>query len=117
MEHGNSDLTNALIVESELLLDRWVPYGRYEFVQKKGEDLGIIDAEEEKFNINEITLGTAFRIVDFFSLSFFAGAQGTINMKGERLQTAYGKLPFSYEIYIRIRPQKMTVSNMSIMKH
>jgi hypothetical protein len=111
IEHGTSNLVNAFLLEFELELNRLVPYGRYELVQKKGEDLGITYANQVKFNIQGITLGTAVKIFDLLSLSFFAGVQTTMNISTNSLHTEYGSLPFSYELYVRLRPQKLAMAD------
>jgi thiosulfate/3-mercaptopyruvate sulfurtransferase len=100
----SSDLTNTVLAEFEVALNRWIPYGRYEFSQKKSRDLGIPQEAEQKFDINALTLGSAIRIADFLSLSFFAGAQGIMDIPDRNLKIEYGGLPLSWEIYLRIRP-------------
>ena len=111
-ENGSSHLTNTILAEIEFLTSRIIPYGRYEFAQRKGEDLGITNAQESIFNIHAFTLGSALQVAAFKSFSFFAGAQGTMNVPDKNLRSEYGKLPLSYEIFIRVRPSTLTMSSM-----
>jgi hypothetical protein len=113
IEHGSSNFTSTVLVEAEIIMDRWIPYARYEYVQKKGRDLGIAIDSNRVFNSNELTGGVAFRILEFASLSLFTGAQGTMNPHEKGLNPEYGALPLSYEIFIRIRPSLMKSSDMS----
>lgn len=96
---------NSLLVESNLQLDRFALYGRYENVQKSSGELGLDQFPENSiWKINALTLGANYTVLRQFKTNFSLGAQGTISAGPESLNAIYGNNPISFEVYMRISP-------------
>ncbi|MFD2573096.1 hypothetical protein ACFSUS_20815 [Spirosoma soli] len=116
--HGVNE--GSYLAESSLQLKRWAFYGRYENVGKSVEELelqGQIEPEDQVLTINNLTLGTNYRIAQQRNTDLVLGAQLTGSMPDKTLQTFYGKLPISGEIYLRLTPSLMTMRTMSGTHH
>lgn len=103
--HGvNSD---SYLVESELnLQDRNTFFGRYEFVNKLGEELALAPADR-KFGIGQLSLGYVRDITPNRSYQTGVGAAVTFNMVPSSLNATYGNAPIGLWLFVRIRPAKM----------
>jgi hypothetical protein len=96
------------LLESNLQLDRFAAYGRYEYVQKSSGELGLTQFDEEAlWNINAFTFGANYVIVRRWKTNFSLGAQGSVSMAPPDLDGTYGNNPFSAEIYLRVSPTLM----------
>ncbi len=112
-------LENSYLAESSLQLDKLAFYGRYEYVQKSLEELSLFFADAEGLppapyipTINNLTLGMNYRIAQQHNTNLVLGAQVTASMPDRFLQTFYGKMPISGEIYLRLTPSLMTMKSM-----
>ena len=102
----------SLLLESNLNVNKFNLYGRYEFVQKDPEELELSGFEHHtKFNINALTLGANYRIFNLSNTDISIGMQGSIYFTPGELQTIYGKNPVSAQMYIKINPSRMLMGN------
>ena len=115
---------NSFLAESSLQWDKIAFYGRYENVTKSMEELSLptIDPISEAdmhrgYAINSVTLGTNYRIAQTHNTDLVLGAQITSSMPDKFLQTYYGTMPVSGEIYLRLSPSLMTMRNMNHSGH
>jgi hypothetical protein len=110
LNDGGDHREHSLLLESNLQLDRFAAYGRYEFVQKSSGELGLDQFEDhDMWNINALTLGANYAILRKWKTNFSLGAQGTISIAPSELDTTYGNNPLSGEVYLRISPTLMGV--------
>lgn len=111
---GDDHQENSYTVESNLQLDRFALYGRFENIEKSAGELLLDQFEDhELFKINAFTLGLNYTIFRERNTNLAIGAQGTLYGADERLDPIYGDNPKSLEIYLRISP---TLMNMGSMK-
>lgn len=118
---------NSYLAESSLQLNKVAFYGRFENVKKSAEELAIYQptssgeigkiTRDQSFVINNLTLGMNNRIVQQHSTDLVLGAQATASMPDQFLQSLYGKMPISGEIYLRLTPSLMTMKNMNHSSH
>lgn len=117
--HGEGE--NSFLAESSLQLDKLAIYGRYENVRKSTEELGITAFADNPgvgpFSINNLTLGTNYRIVQTHNSDLVLGAQLTASKPDRLLQFLYGSMPVSGEIYLRLTPSLMTMKSMNHSGH
>lgn len=121
--HGEGE--NSFLAESSLQMDRIAFYGRYENVHKSPEELSInfVDPISELngrhgFEINSLTLGLNYRIAQTHNTDLVLGMQATASMPDRIiLQSLYGKMPVSGEIYLRLSPSLMTMRSMNHSGH
>jgi hypothetical protein len=114
-DSGDNHKENSFTLESNLQLDRFAVYGRYENIDKSAEELALEDEFEDAsiFNVNAVTVGLNYTILRQFKTNFTLGAQGTFYAADSALDPIYGKNPMSAEVYLRISP---TLMNMPKMK-
>lgn len=126
---GNYNLTSALIwgyndageehqehsvtLESNLQLNRFALYGRYEWIQKSAEELQVEGFEEHHlFDINALTIGLNYVILQALSTNLAVGVQGSMYMADSALDPIYGNNPLAGQIYLRLYPQLMRMEDM-----
>lgn len=113
-DSGEDHQENSFTLESNLQLDRFAVYGRFENIEKSASELLLTDFDDhELFKINALTLGLNYTILRQWNTNFALGAQGTLYSADERLNSIYGDNPKSLELYLRVSPGLM---NMSAMK-
>lgn len=120
--HHEGEGENAYLAESSLQMDRVAFYGRYENVTKSAEELNLYQptasgeigriTQEQLFTINNLTLGMNYRLAQRLNSDLVLGAQVTSGMPDRTLQTFYGKMPLSGQIYLRLSPSLMTMQTM-----
>ncbi|WP_420146748.1 hypothetical protein [Spirosoma sp.] len=112
---------NSFLAESNLQWNKTAFYGRYENVSKSLEELNIsLPGQSDmhrSYVINSITLGMNYRLVQTYNTDLVLGAQVTSSVPDTFLQTYYGAMPISGEIYLRISPSLMTMRNMNHSGH
>ncbi len=106
--HGGEN-ENAYLAETSLQLNRVALYGRYENIRKSSAELDLGDqlGSHQHFTINNLTLGMNYRLVRFASTDLVAGAQLTASKPDQSLETIYGKMPLSGQVYLRVTPALM----------
>jgi hypothetical protein len=110
-DSGNDHQENSFTMESNLQLNRFAVYGRFENIEKSASELLLADQFEdhELFKINALTFGVNYTVLRQFKTNLAIGAQGTLYAADKRLDPTYGHNPKSLEIYLRISP---TIMNM-----
>jgi hypothetical protein len=110
---------NGYTAESTLnFLDKNYVYTRLELVDKKDllrhEDLhrlGFPEGQDHpQFRIGAYTFGYARDVWNTEKISMAVGSDLTFYSKPEMLDQIYGRNPTSYRFFIRLRPNKMTMS-------
>ncbi len=104
------DGEHAALAEASLYINRLAVYGRYEWVQKSGEELGLPEPQfnhHDLFLVNAMTLGAAYDVVKIKPVRLAAGAQFSFYTADNRLDVLYGKNPMSFEVYLRLYPELM----------
>lgn len=111
---------NSYLAESSLQLNKAAFYGRYENVSKSAEELNLFGTTlpievggNRAYVINNLTLGMNYRIAQQLNSDLVLGAQVTAGMPEKSLQTFYGKMPVSGQIYLRLSPSLMTMRSMN----
>lgn len=105
---------HSFLLESNLQLDRFALYGRYEWVQKSAEELQVEGFEEHQlFDVNALTIGTNYVILRALQTNLAVGLQGSIYMAESALDPIYGNNPLSGQIYLRLYPQLMRMGGMN----
>jgi hypothetical protein len=121
---GNNNLTSALIwgyndaggdhkehsatFESNLQLDRFALYGRYEWIQKSANELQVTGFEHDRlFAVNALTIGTNYTVLRAYNTNLSLGVQGSLYMPDKDLYPVYGKNPLAGQIYLRLYPNLM----------
>jgi hypothetical protein len=131
---GQTNLSNSLLVESNLTLDRRnTVFTRAEFVQKGPEDLptsramtpasAVAQGAREsmivitnpvapiQYDVGEVTLGYVRELASVYGGSLGLGAAGTINMVPSVLRATYGtRMPVGATVFLRLRPGAMHTS-------
>ncbi|GAB3643705.1 hypothetical protein GCM10027423_43420 [Spirosoma arcticum] len=106
---------DSYLAESSLQLKRVAFYGRYENVGKSVEELELqdrVEPESRVLTINNLTLGMNYRLAQRYNTDLVLGVQLTGAVPDETLQTFYGKMPLSGQIYLRLSPSLMTMTSM-----
>ena len=119
--HGDGSGENSYLLESSLQMNRVAVYGRYENVSKSLEELNFLASPDPLSHnaqiINSLTLGMNYRIAQTHRTDLVLGAQVTGSMPNKFLQTYYGTMPISGEIYLRISPSLMMMRTMNHSGH
>ncbi|MHB8093488.1 MAG: hypothetical protein ACYDH0_00955 [Candidatus Aminicenantales bacterium] len=113
----SSDLppTHSFLADSEAALGRLSVYARIEFVQRQAHDLKLEKLGDRVLPVGALTVGTAWRLGTRLDFQLQAGAQASIYSVVDELEPAYGKGPFSLEVYLRMSPPR--ASMMGSMRH
>ncbi|REA58503.1 hypothetical protein DSL64_20670 [Dyadobacter luteus] len=101
---------HSLLAESNLQLNKWAVYGRYEFVQKSFNELGIIGSElpaKDVLPVSLFSLGLNRQVASFSNTLVQAGAQIGIYATDPFLKSVYGTAPLSGQVYLRVTPGRM----------
>jgi len=114
-DSGENHKENSLTLESNLQLDRFAVYGRFEYVEKSASELLLNEFNEDQiFNINALTVGLNYTILRKVQTNFSIGAQATLYKPDNALNTIYGKNPFAAELYLRVSPALMKMAKMKM---
>jgi len=117
-DSGDDHQENSYTLESNLQLDRFAVYGRFENIEKSAGELRLDQFEgHELFQINALTLGLNYTILRRWNTNLAIGTQGTLYSADRRLDITYGNTPKSFEIYMRLSPGLMNMNKMSMSKN
>ncbi|GAB3989977.1 hypothetical protein GCM10028807_16140 [Spirosoma daeguense] len=115
---------NSFLAESSLQWNKVAAYGRYENISKSPEELRLAlsfpmseAALHRAYTINSLTLGMNYRIAQAYNTDLAIGAQITSTIPDSFLQSFYGTMPISGEIYLRLMPSLMTMQSMHRSGH
>lgn len=102
---------NSVLAESNLQLDKWAIYGRYEWVQKSVDELGLTPTLGRlgylKLPVSMFSVGLNRQIASFGNTLLQAGGQISLYKPDRALETFYGETPLSGQVYLRITPALM----------
>ena len=106
---GHGPPEPSVLLESTMQWTKAALYGRYEFVQKNAEALGLDNVlpANPKLNINAITLGTNYILGTFKQTNLTAGVQGTLNVSPSLVKNIYGSAPVALQVYLRVNPSML----------
>ena len=105
---GGHHQEHSLTAESNLQLDRFAMYGRYEYIQKSAGELQAKEFEHDRiFDVNAITLGTNYTVLRAFNTNLSLGVQGSLYLPDKDLYPIYGKNPLAGQVYLRLYPHLM----------
>ncbi len=108
---GEHHKENSVLAQSNLQLDKWAIYGRYEWVQKNAGELGlpVFDGEPGSLRlpVSMFSLGLNRQIASFKNTLLQAGGQLSLYKPDRLLDNIYGKTPLSGQVYLRITPGLM----------
>jgi hypothetical protein len=104
---------NAYLAETSLQIGRLALYGRYENVTKSLEELGLpasggADPDQVLTNVDNVTLGTNWRLMRMANTDLAVGTQLTVGLPSSELRQFYGNTPLSGQIYLRLTPALLT---------
>ncbi|WP_031530646.1 hypothetical protein [Dyadobacter crusticola] len=112
---GGHSSGNTVLAESNLQLNKWAVYGRYERVEKGSDELlsdsGNIRIGFFKLPVSAFTLGLNRQLFHFANTLVQTGAQVTVHsLAGDKtgiLEYNYSKTPLSGQVYLRLTPALM----------
>ncbi|TGD81413.1 hypothetical protein [Hymenobacter wooponensis] len=111
--HSHGSASHSVLAETNVQLGKPAVYGRYEFVQKSNEELGIPlfgPADEEvtaNYNVHGLTVGANYRVAQVAKTDFTLGAQATVYRPDSDIRYFYGRTPVSAQVYLRLNPSLM----------
>ena len=104
-DKGADHKEHSFLLEGNYQFQKNALYGRYEYVQKSKEELDLDNGfPDERFNINAFTAGYNRQLISFNNIDLNAGTQFTIYGVDENLQSLYGNMPVSFQVYLQLRP-------------
>lgn len=106
---GEGGWTKALLLESELITDRWNTFfGRVELVEKNGEELQAPGfTEDDLFNVASLNLGYIRELSRARGMTLGIGLRGNVGLIPEDLEDAYGsRTPAGFAVFLRLRPYR-----------
>ncbi len=103
---SNRPSTHSFLADSEAAFGRASVYARVEFVQRLAHDLKLDELGKRVLPVGALTAGAAWRLASDPHFHLYAGAQASIYHIADELVPAYGRRPFSFEIYLRISPPR-----------
>lgn len=108
---GGHHQEHSVTLESNLQLDRFAVYGRYEWIQKSARELQATQFGEDRiFNINALTVGANYTLLRKFNTNLSVGVQGSLYMPDNTLNSVYGNNPLAGQVYVRLNPYLMRMN-------
>jgi hypothetical protein len=104
------DGENAFLIEGSWRKNKLALHGRYEWVQKSGEELVLDEdtyANDAIFPINAVTIGFNYDLFAIGQTRLAGGGQFTFFHADKKLDSLYGRNPMALEIYLRLYPGLM----------
>jgi hypothetical protein len=102
---GSHHKEHSALLEATQQFRKQAVYGKYEFVQKSTDELGLQTLfADQSYGINALTIGTNRKLFAVAKLDALLGVQTTLNFIPKDLQKVYGSFPVAGEVYIQIRP-------------
>lgn len=105
--HGGE---HGALLEASRQAGRKAVYGRYEFVQKSVEELGLDEnafGHDALFPIHALTGGASYDVFRLGQTKVALGAQLSIYQPDRKLSVLYGDTPLAGQVYLRIYPRAM----------
>lgn len=104
--NDNGQATNAFLAEPSYMTDQYTLFGRAEYVQKTGEELGLLPVGR-KIGVKQLTLGASRELRGKQPCQVALGASVTYTFKPGDLDATYGRNPIGFWIFLRLRPAAM----------
>jgi hypothetical protein len=107
---GDHHKENSVLAETNVQLNKWGVYGRYEWVQKSVHELGMTwlgELRRGQFPVSMFSVGLNRQIASFGITILQAGGQVSLYKIDRVLEASYGKTPLSGQVYLRITPGLM----------
>jgi hypothetical protein len=104
--NDDGEPTYAFLIEPSYMMDKYTVFGRAEYVQKTGEELGL-PSPGRTVGVRQLTLGASRELVTERPYQVALGASLTYTFKPDDLDTEYGRNPVGFWIFIRLRPAAM----------
>lgn len=101
---------HAVLLEASHQQRKTAVYGRYEFVQKSAEELGLDDAvfgHHILFPTHAVTGGTSYDLFAIGQTKVALGGHLSFFLPDGRLTGLYGDTPVAGQVYLRIYPRAM----------
>ncbi|MEY2491391.1 MAG: hypothetical protein QOH24_342 [Verrucomicrobiota bacterium] len=107
--------STAFIAETNYQRGRDTIYARWERVEKSGHELVLAASDLDRiFPVSGYTIGYVRDLTHGKGIDVGLGGQFTLNDMPNRLERYYGTdLPYSFELFLRIRPSRMQMDAMS----
>jgi hypothetical protein len=107
--------SQAFIAETNYQRGRDTIYARWERVEKSGHELVLTGNDLDRiFPVSGYTIGYVRDLTHGKGIDAGLGGQFTLNDMPNRLERYYGTdLPYSFQIFLRIRPSRMQMDAMS----
>jgi hypothetical protein len=108
--HGG--LSRSSLRETSLAFKRVGVWGRWESLQRTGDELDLPAPMDEHFYwIHAVSAGVGGTLFSLAGLDVFLGGQGTFNLLGEDLTDVYGRVPLSAQVFLKVRPSAPRVAS------
>ncbi len=104
--NDSGQATDAFLIEPSYRMEKCTVFGRAEYVQKTGEELGLLPAGR-KIGVKQITLGASHELPGKRPYQLALGASLTYTFKPGDLDALYGRNPVGFWIFLRLRPAAM----------
>jgi Heavy metal binding domain len=106
--------SQAFIAETNYQRGRDTIYARWERVEKSGHELVLAANDLDRiFPVSGYTIGYVRDLTHGKGIDVGLGGQFTLNDMPNRLERYYGNdLPYSFQVFLRIRPSKMQMGGM-----
>jgi hypothetical protein len=102
-DHGTTD---AWLLESAYMAEKFSIFGRAEYVEKTGEELTLLP-DDRKIPLKQLTLGATRELVKGKPWQLALGGALTYTFKPDDLDASYGRHPVGVWIFLRLRPAAM----------
>jgi hypothetical protein len=101
--HGT--VAHSFLKESSLTGKRGALWSRWEVLQRGGEELDLPGADAEgQYWVSAITLGAGRTVFKTARMDFFLGGQASVNFYDSALESYYGTIPLSAQVFLKVRP-------------
>jgi Heavy metal binding domain len=106
--------SQSLLFETNYQRGRDTIYARWERVEKSGHELVLTGEDLNRiFPVSGYSIGYIRDLTHGKGLDVGLGGQFTLNDMPNRLERYYGTdLPYGFQVFMRIRPSRMTMPNM-----
>ncbi len=103
--NNGHQVTDALLLESSFMTERYTVFGRAELVEKTGEELDLTP-EDQIHRIKQFTLGASRELVRGRPYQVAFGASVTYSITPDALESIYDRHPTGYWVFMRVRPSR-----------